>query len=154
MNKQERRSYDRQYYLVHRTKCLEQVHRYQAQSDYQQWFRLYNRLYQRTRSHRDIEFRLSGNLRSRMSELVRSQSKRPHTVQLIGCSIHQLKLHLERQFRPGMSWDNYGQWHVDHIRPCASFDLSKRGDQQQCFHYTNLQPLWARDNYSKGWKSV
>jgi HNH endonuclease. len=53
-----------------------------------------------------------------------------------------------------MSWDNYGRdgWHIDHIRPCASFDLTDPEQQRQCFHYTNLQPLWAADNIRKGAK--
>jgi hypothetical protein len=51
-----------------------------------------------------------------------------------------------------MSFKNYGKWHIDHIRPCASFDLSKASEQKECFHYTNLQPLWAEDNLSKGIK--
>jgi hypothetical protein len=49
-----------------------------------------------------------------------------------------------------MSWSNYGKWHVDHIKSCASFDLSKEDEQRKCFHYTNLQPLWAEENLSKG----
>ena len=51
-----------------------------------------------------------------------------------------------------MSWGNYGKWHVDHIRPCASFNLVNEEEQKKCFHYTNLQPLWAKDNLSKGSK--
>lgn len=73
---------------------------------------------------------------------------------LLGCSSQQLREHLERQFLPGMTWDNYGKhgWHVDHVRPCASFDLTDPEQQHQCFHYTNLQPLWAADNIRKGAK--
>lgn len=56
---------------------------------------------------------------------------------------------LEQQFTEGMTWENYGEWHVDHIRPCVSFDLSIPEQQQECFHYTNLQPLWAKDNLQK-----
>jgi hypothetical protein len=74
------------------------------------------------------------------------------TLDLIGCSIPYLKKHLEAQFQPGMTWENYGHntWHIDHIRPCASFDLTDPEQQKQCFHYTNLQPLWAKDNMRKG----
>lgn len=62
----------------------------------------------------------------------------------------QLKKHLEIKFTKGMSWENYGKWHVDHIKPCAKFDLTKESEQRKCFHYTNLQPLWAIDNFKKG----
>lgn len=72
--------------------------------------------------------------------------------ELIGCSPDELKKHLENQFQPGMTWDNHGLygWHIDHIRPCASFDLTDPEQQKQCSHYTNLQPLWAQDNLDKG----
>ena len=71
-------------------------------------------------------------------------------MKLVGCSIDQLKQHLEFQFKPGMTWNNYGKWHVDHKKPCASFDLSKPSEQRKCFNWKNLQPLWAEENLSKG----
>jgi len=72
-------------------------------------------------------------------------------MKLVGCSIDQLKQHIEKQFKKGMSWDNWGiyGWHIDHIKPCASFDLTKESEQKKCFHYTNLQPLWAKENLKK-----
>ena len=78
--------------------------------------------------------------------------KTSNTFALIGCSIEFLMAHLEGQFQPGMTWENWSVlgWHVDHIRPCASFDLSDPKQQKECFHYTNLQPLWAEDNLAKG----
>ena len=68
-----------------------------------------------------------------------------HTEELIGCSIQFYKEYLESKFIVGMSWENYGfvGWHIDHIRPCASFDLSDPEQQKLCFHYTNTQPLWG-----------
>ena len=75
-----------------------------------------------------------------------------HTFEYVGCNLQELREHLEKQFTIGMSWENQGQWHIDHIRPCASFDLSKEEERHKCFHYTNLQPLWASDNLSKGSK--
>jgi hypothetical protein len=70
---------------------------------------------------------------------------------LLGCSIEFLKKHLETQFTEGMSWDNYTYygWHIDHIKPCKLFDLSKPEEQQKCFHYSNLQPMWWHDNLIK-----
>lgn len=76
-------------------------------------------------------------------------SKSVKTEALLGCSIICARQHLEAQFLPGMSWDNHGEWHIDHIRPCASFDLTDLEQQKECFHYTNLQPLWAADNLRK-----
>lgn len=69
-----------------------------------------------------------------------------------GCSPDFLRVHIESLWQDGMTWDNYGQWHVDHIRPCASFDLSEPGKMSECFNWKNLQPLWAVDNLSKGAK--
>jgi hypothetical protein len=77
-------------------------------------------------------------------------SKSNKTLALVGCDSVLLKLHLERQFKKGMTWDNRNLWHIDHIVPCASFDLTDPDQQKQCFHYTNLQPLWAKENLSKG----
>ena len=74
------------------------------------------------------------------------------TMKLLGCSIQDVRHHLEKQFAVNMSWDNHGfsGWHIDHIKPCASFDLTKEDEQRKCFHYTNLQPLWAKENLQKG----
>ena len=69
---------------------------------------------------------------------------------LIGCEVDYLMYYIQSKFTKGMNWNNYGKWHIDHIKPCCSFDLSKASEQRKCFHYTNLQPLWAKDNLSKG----
>lgn len=80
------------------------------------------------------------------------QYKPGKSITYLGCSIQTFKTHLENKFLPGMSWENKGLWHIDHIRPCASFDLSKEDELKKCFHYTNMQPLWAEDNLRKGSK--
>lgn len=98
----------------------------------------------------DSHFKISSNLRHRLNQAIRNQQKSGSAVSDLGCSIPALKLHLEEQFQPGMSWKNYGQWHIDHIKPLASFDLTDREDFLQANHYTNLQPLWAEDNLRKG----
>ena len=112
------------------------------------------RIYVRNRLKTDINFKIANNLRTRVRKVLKGERKSKNTMDLIGCSADFLKKHLENQFQPGMSWDNYGYngWHVDHILPCASFDLGDPKQQQKCFHYTNLQPLWAKDNISKGAK--
>jgi hypothetical protein len=109
----------------------------------------YNRLYFRNK-RKDINYRILLNLRKRLGSTVKCKVNK--TVDLLGCTINQLRTHLEGLFTNGMSWSNYGKhgWHIDHIRPCASFDLTDPFQQKQCFHYTNLQPLWAFDNLSKG----
>ena len=99
---------------------------------------------------RKPEVRVAINLRSRLKLALRGKIKAATTMALVGCSREQLKRHLERQFKDGMSWDNYGKWHVDHKKPCVSFNLNIAIEQQKCFHYSNLQPLWAKDNISKG----
>jgi hypothetical protein len=76
----------------------------------------------------------------------------PTAERLVGCSISQLKKHFEEQFKEGMSWENYGKWHVDHIVPCIRFDTSTEDGLLQAFHYTNLQPLWDHENREKGTK--
>ena len=93
---------------------------------------------------------LAGKVRKRLNGIAKSVG----TLELIGCSIESLKQHLASQFQAGMSWENYSYrgWHIDHKRPCASFDLTDPAQQKACFHYTNLQPLWAKDNLSKGAK--
>lgn len=109
----------------------------------------------------DINFKMACNLRVRIWYALRGSPKLSATMKLVGCSIECLKQHLEKQFKFGMSWANYGtgwngkgmqEWHIDHIIPCASFDLSQPEEQKKCFHYTNLQPLWAEENWSKGSK--
>jgi hypothetical protein len=100
----------------------------------------------------DYTFKLKKNLRNRVNLAIRGLNKSKTTMKLLGCSIEFLKQHIEKQFKPGMSWDKRHLFHIDHIRPCASFDLSKPEEQEKCFHYTNLQPLWAKDNLSKGAK--
>jgi hypothetical protein len=109
----------------------------------------YNKRYQE-----DPDYKLTQNLRKRARDALKGTDKSKRTMELIGCTIDELKLHLEKQFTTGMSWDTYCYkgWHIDHIIPCASFDLTDPVQQKKCFHYTNLQPLWWDDNISKGAK--
>ena len=105
--------------------------------------------YRRTKLQNGIGFRLLDNCRRRVNLAIKNNSKSASTIELIGCTVEELKAHLEAQFTEGMSWDNYGQWHIDHIKPCAMFDFTDEAQQRECFHFTNLQPLWAEDNLRK-----
>lgn len=102
----------------------------------------------------NIHFRILCNLRIRIWKVLKGINKSKSTLKLLDCSIEQLKHHLEAQFKNGMAWSNYGKWEIDHIRPCASFDLSKEEEQKKCFHYSNLQPLWELENIQKSDNAV
>lgn len=114
--------------------------------------------YARELRARDSNAKLLGQLRGRIGMAMRKQTQKKAngTTALIGCSIQELRAHLESQFKPGMSWENHGRrgWHIDHKRPCAAFNLSDPAQQRECFHFSNLQPLWALENKSKGAKII
>jgi excisionase family DNA binding protein len=97
-----------------------------------------------------VTYRMVYAMRHRISMIFRGKVKPQTTMDFVGCSREQLIEHISNQFTDGMSWDNYGEWNIDHIIPCARFDLSRPDHQKMCFHYTNLQPLWKRDNSRKG----
>jgi len=94
------------------------------------------------------------NLRCRINKALKYDIKSARTKELLACSIDNLKTHLESQFEEGMTFENntLDGWHVDHIIPCAYFDMSNPVHQLRCFNYRNLQPLWAKDNLSKSSK--
>lgn len=69
---------------------------------------------------------------------------------LIGCTFEEARNHIQKQFKPGMSWANHGEWHIDHIKPLSKFNLLDPNEQLKAFNYKNLQPLWAKENLSKG----
>ena len=110
-----------------------------------------NRRYWKDRRSVDVIFRIKNNMRNRVNSLLKGNIKESSIIDYIGLSIEDLKKHLESQFQPGMTWDNYGKggWHIDHIVPCSKFDFSKEEDLKKCWHYSNLQPLWEEDNLRK-----
>ena len=125
------------------------------------YWKHYKQSHKTVRNNRDNErrkidpgFRLTNNMRNRIRLALLNNVKCERTPGLLGCTYENLKSYLENKFVTGMNWKNYGKfgWHIDHIKPCASFDLTKSAEQKQCFHYTNLQPLWATDNLKKGAK--
>jgi hypothetical protein len=103
----------------------------------------------------DPNNRIANMFRSRLCNSIKKQLgfKKTKSIELLGCSIEELMTHLEFKFHSNMSWDNYGSyWHIDHIRPCSSFNLQEENQQKICFHYSNLQPLTVKDNLQKGCK--
>ena len=152
------RSYDRewkqQYKIKNpelvRVKRIERYYRERQNPEHIEKRRAYMRVY--LKKWRQGNNKLAACMRTRMNMAIRQGKKSTGTSELIGISISGLKKYLEKQFQGGMDWDNYGKWHIDHIKPLSSFDLTKPEEQKKAFHYTNLQPLWAKENVSKGAK--
>lgn len=107
--------------------------------------------YIRDRYTNDLQFKLSCVLRSRLLIAVKGKQKSDKTINLLGCTISELKTYIEKQFKDGMTWDNwkYKGWHIDHIKPISKFNLSNKKELLEACHYTNLQPMWAIDNHKK-----
>jgi len=112
--------------------------------------------YERRKTKDDIQFRISKNLRRRLRNALNNKTKSGSAVKDLGCSIESFKTYLESKFQSGMTWNNYGYdgWHIDHIKPLSSFDLTDRKQFLEACHYTNLQPLWAQDNLTKSNKLI
>lgn len=130
----------------------------------EQWYREYHKKYYQKnivsikkrvqerfyeRIEKDIAFKVLQRCRARLYKAIKGNVKSKRTIELIGCEVDFLLQHIEAQFREGMSWRNYGEWHIDHIIPCSTFDFSEAEQQQKCFNYKNLQPLWASENLEK-----
>ena len=110
--------------------------------------------WRKKRNKTDPQFNLANRLRKRLWHALKGKTKSASTMTLLGCSIIHLQDYLAMRFKPEMTWENHGTWHIDHMMPCASFDLEDPEQQRQCFHYTNLQPMWASENQSKGDKVI
>ena len=113
--------------------------------------RAYFAEYTRNKRATNPNYRIAVTLRTRLRYALNGTLKADTTEALLGCTYEEACAHIEAQFTEGMSWDKMGLHgiHIDHIRPCASFDLTDPEQQRECFHYTNLQPLWAEDNLRK-----
>lgn len=107
--------------------------------------------YRRQTYASNVHEKVSRLCRTRIREALKGTSKVTNSFTLIGCSIEQLKAWLEYNFTNEMTWDNLGTcWHIDHIRPCASFDLAIEDQQKECFNWKNMAPLRKEENLSKG----
>jgi hypothetical protein len=106
--------------------------------------------YRKARRQTDVSFKLMCNIRNHVGQFLKSGFKN-RTITYLGCTLDELKSYLEKQFSPGMSWENYGVngWHIDHKFPLSKVNLSDLEAIKKVLHYTNLQPLWAKDNIKK-----
>lgn len=113
-----------------------------------------NREYEKRMRETDANVKIKCNLRTRLYAALKSAGAKraANTMALVGCDLQFLRGYLEARFKDGMTWENYGKWHVDHKIPCAEFDLRDPDQQLVCFNYKNLQPLWGPDNQKKGAK--
>ena len=110
-----------------------------------------NTQYKAKRMKNDPGFRAMVAVRKRLVRALKGERKFYSFMEKVGRSIQELRLHIESQFKPGMTWENYGNagWHIDHILPLSKFDLSNEKDFAKAVHYTNLQPLWQKENIKK-----
>ncbi len=106
----------------------------------------YRKKYQKNRRHNDPVFKLHHNLSSGFYHWMKGNQKTCRTEQYVGCSYKELLDHLESQFEEGMTWENQGEWHIDHFKAQSRFDPTNEEEAYMCWHYTNLQPLWASEN--------
>jgi hypothetical protein len=165
-NREKKRNYNRAYNIANREKMIEKSNRYfETHPEYRQAYNAGYYQRNRTRERKRIMawqkeqsktnplYRLQQNLRARIHLALKRHRLRKvvRTFDITGCSIEFLAGWLESRFQDGMTWDNRGMfgWHIDHVIPCSAFDLSDPEQLRQCFHYTNLQPLWAKDNLRK-----
>ncbi len=146
-NKEYKKEYIKKYQAANKEKLREQKKKYNAAPENKE--RRNKR--RRNRYKNDDKYRLTRILRRRFSTALKSQNtkKNTHVLQLTSCTMDFLRDYLSQQFEKGMTWKNHGDWHIDHRKPCRSFDLTKKEDQLKCFHYTNLKPLWRSENLQK-----
>lgn len=119
--------------------------------EYKAKYNAYRREYDKMKRKTDPCFKIKTNFMRRLREVIHSGGRALHTSELLGCTVEKFKEHLESQFDEKMSWENYSNtgWHIDHIVPCAYFDLTRKSHQRRCFHYINMQPMWSTENITK-----
>lgn len=102
----------------------------------------------------DKNFYIKSLLYRRINALMRGEARKSKMLDYLGCDIEYFKKYISSKFTNGMGWENQGRggWHIDHIIPCALFNLSEEEQIKKCFVYTNMQPMWEHDNCSKGAK--
>ena len=150
-NKEKILEYQKEYYSLNKEYIKNRVKKYRLNNKIK--VRETRRKWKLKNWRENEEFRLKENLRHRIYMALKGKVKSKRTMDLLGTSIDNLWIHLEKSFKLGMTKNNYGKiWQVDHKIPCAAFDLNKPEEQVKCFHFTNLQALFVKENLSKGAK--
>ncbi len=126
-------------------KAWQQEHHEQYAEAKKQWNRRNLKYFVDYRNN-NLSKKIAHALRVRLRRLVKTGS----AVRNLGCPVSEFLAYLEDRFTKGMNWDNYGQWHIDHIKPLSSFNLTDANQLAEACHYTNLQPMWGKENISKG----
>lgn len=156
-NKEVVRQRKKAFYVKNREKILEKHKSYYQETrskrlEYRQLNKAKIRVYENNRYQTTPQYRIAITLRARVRDALKRGHKSARTEELLGITFPEFKRYLEGKFRLGMSWDNYGEWEIDHITPLSSFDLSTGEEQRKAFHYTNTQPLWMKENRLKSAK--
>ena len=146
MRRESKKKYRKEYYAKNKEKLAAKKKEYAKNNK--------DKLAEAQRRYRkDIKNRIASNIRCRMYYTIKAKrtKKRWSCIKELGCTVEELVMYFEGKFHDGMSWENYGtMWHIDHIRPLSWFDLSNTIEFKIACHYTNLQPMLASDNWSKG----
>jgi len=146
-NRDRRRQINAAYALRNRDKVLQDMRNWYQNNSERCKSNVANRI--KEREQEDINFKLKRRIRSRLCSALKRNYKTGSAVKDLGCSIEQFKKHLEDQFQIGMTWDNYGKWEIDHIIPLASVDLTNAETFAKVVHFTNMRPLWKKDNLDR-----
>ena len=153
--KEKLKKYHTNYYITHVKEIKKYVlkNKEKRSEANKKWYsenREYNNKKVRNRRHNNNFIRMIVNLRSRICSAFKGKEKSKKTSHLLGCSFKEAKKYLESKFKPGMNWKNHGfyGWHIDHVIPLSS--AKNISELEKLCHYTNLQPLWAKENLSKG----
>lgn len=145
-NKQKIAKRNKNYYKQNKKRIAKQKQEYQKRTKEKR--RIYKRKYEKNRKENDPIYKLTQNYRNRIIRALKGiGNKSKKTKELLGCSVEEFSIHIEQQFTNGMGWHNQGEWHIDHIIPISSKKTLKA--REKLFHYTNCQPLWAKDNLVK-----
>lgn len=157
-DKEKKKTYTQEYQNTHKEQRIAAAHAsYQRNKEkvkvrtsaYAKEHREYRSAQVKDRLRSDPIFKLMHSMRTRTRALIYNKSQ--HTLELLGCNGVEFAAYLETKFTPEMNWSNHGKlWHIDHIVPLSWFDLTDKEQQKQAFHYTNCQPMLAKDNLSKG----